>query len=462
MSIRLRLTLLYSAILAITLIAFSAILYITQAQVTYNDLKASLARQAAPLVNDNGPRRLLEHPDQLPPPGNFPGRWAQILNLDGSVIAHTSDLSDTLLPLSAAGLPAVQNGTEWFETAQVEGQPLLIYSAPVTTQGRVTQIVQVATPITEREQSLNTLRLILIIGSAIVILGAFAVGWVLSGAALAPIDRITHTAQAIGAERNFSRRVDHVGPTDEVGQLATTFNVMLSELESAYRQLQQTLESQRRFVADASHELRTPLTTIRGNIELLKNNAPIDAKERADVFSDTKDEIERLIRLVNQLLILARSDAGRMLPLAPVPLKGLIEDVCRQAKQLAPQRTIVCDAALDVHALGDHDALKQVLVILLDNAITHTPPHARIEINAARANQQIAIKIRDSGPGIAPELLPHIFERFYRGDSARSGQGMGLGLSIAKELMEAQKGTIEAESELGRGTVFTINLAQEN
>jgi signal transduction histidine kinase len=364
------------------------------------------------------------------------------------------------LPISAAALQAVQNGIDWFETAMVDEQSLLIYSAPVSTQGRVTQIVQVATPIAEREQSLNTLRLILLVGSAIVILGTFVVGWVLSGTALAPIHRMTQTAQAIGAERNFSRRVDHAGPKDEVGQLATTFNAMLSELESAYRQLQHTLESQRRFVADASHELRTPLTTIRGNIELLKNNAPMDAKERADVYADTKDEIERLIRLVNQLLILARSDAGRLLPLAPVPIKPLIEDVCRQAKLLAPQRTIVWDSALDVNALGDHDALKQVLVILLDNAIAHTPPHATINITTALANQHITIEIKDTGPGIAPELLPHIFERFFRGDRARSGQGMGLGLSIAKELMEAQKGTIKLESQPGEGSTFTVTLPQ--
>lgn len=466
MSIRLRLTLLYSALLALTLILFSTALYLTQAQVTLNDLKTNLTRQAGPMVN--GLRRFAERTDQPSPTsptlGNFPlpGRWTQIRNAEGVITAHTNDLSDSSLPLSDAGLKSVQTGKDWYETAEVQDQPLLIYSTPVTTQGNTVQIVQVATPVTEREQSLNTLRLILSIGSAIVILAAFAAGWFLSGAALEPINRITHTAQAIGADRNFSRRVDHQGPKDEVGQLATTFNAMLSELESAYRQLQKTLESQRRFVADASHELRTPLTTVRGNIELLKNNAPMDAKERADVLTDTKDEIERLIRLVNQLLILARSDAGRMLPLAPVPIKPLLEDVCRQAKLLAPERNIVCDSSLDVSAQGEHDALKQVLVILLDNAIVHTAPTAAVRLSAELEQQRIAIKIKDSGAGISSDLLPHLFERFYRGDSSRSGAGMGLGLSIARELVEAQKGTIEVSSQPGQGSTFTIRLARSN
>ena len=134
-----------------------------------------------------------------------------------------------------------------------------------------------AFPIAQPQQSLNALRLVLVVGSSLAILAAFALGWVLAGTALRPIQRITQTAQAIGAERNFGRRVEHKGPADEVGQLAVTFNAMLAELESGYRQLEDALYSQRRFVADASHELRTPLTTVRGNIELLRREPPIDA-----------------------------------------------------------------------------------------------------------------------------------------------------------------------------------------
>jgi two-component system, OmpR family, sensor kinase len=307
---------------------------------------------------------------------------------------------------------------------------------------------------------LNTLRVILIAGDTLVILAAFAIGWFLAGAALAPIHRITQTAQAIGAERDFRRRVQHIGPNDEVGQLAITFNTMLTELESAYRQVEQALDVQRRFVADASHELRTPLTTVRGNIELLRQDVPMDDKERADVLADTKEEIERLIRLVNQLLVLARADARHPLRREPLPLKPLIEDVCRQTKLLAPRRTITVEAVDDVTVLADRDALKQVLLILLDNARMHTPASAAVSVTTVIADGRVAIKIRDTGPGIAPNLLPHIFERFYRGNVSRSGGGTGLGLSIAKELLEAQDGSITVDSQIGQGSVFTMTLPQ--
>jgi signal transduction histidine kinase len=475
-SIRLRLTLLYSAILTLTLIAFSTILYATQSHATYDGIKANLMRQADGM---SGPRRFPGPPNQPPaegaPPGGpppganlpddaLPGRWTQTRSLDGTVLSRTLDLGDVTLPLSPKGLRTVQNGTGWFETAQVEDQPLLIYSQPFTpqggSQGGVVEIVQVAFPIAQPEQSLRTLRTILVIGCGLVIVTAFAIGWVLAGTVLRPIHRITLTAQAIGAEHDLRRRVQHTGPNDEVGQLAITFNAMLAELESAYRQLEQTLESQRRFVADASHELRTPLTTVRGNIELLRRDPPIDAKERADVLTDTKDEVDRLIRLVHQLLVLARVDAGQSLRREPLPIRPLLEDVCRQSRLLAPQRTILYEPPPDVLVLGDRDALKQVFLILLDNALVHTSPGATVGMTAVTAEGHVAISVRDTGAGIAPDVLPHIFERFYRGQVSRSGRGTGLGLSIAKELVEAQEGTIRVESQIGQGSVFTVTLPQ--
>ena len=159
---------------------------------------------------------------------------------------------------------------------------------------------------------------------------------------------------------------------------------MLAELESAYRQLEDALDSQRRFVADASHELRTPLTTVRGNIELLRREPPIAAEERAEVLADTTEEVDRLIRLVNQLLVLARADAGQALRRDPIPVQPLIEDVCRQARLLAPRTEIQCEAPADVLVQGDRDALKQVLLILVDNALVHTPAGTPVALTASR------------------------------------------------------------------------------
>ncbi len=475
MSIRLRLTLFYTAILALTLIAFSTILYVSQTRATYDSIKTNLVGQVAGFV------RATEHAPG-PPPGQsqtapvpvspppdkpivtdlssntLPGRWTQTRSITGTVMGQTPDLSGTTLPLSVQGFETVQGGSGWYETAQVDNEPLLIYSLPHTTQSGVTVIVQVAFPIAQPQQSLNALRLVLIVGSSLAILAAFALGWVLAGAALRPIQRITQTAQAIGAERDFSRRVEHKGPPDEVGQLAVTFNTMLAELESGYRQLEDALYSQRRFVADASHELRTPLTTVRGNIELLRREPLIDAGEHADIVADTTEEVDRLIRLVNQLLVLARADAGQTLRANPIPVQTLVEDVCRQAKLLTPNTQIHCEAPADVLVQGDRDALKQVLLILVDNALVHTPAGTPVIMTALAAAAQVVFSVRDSGPGIAPEALPHIFERFYRGQASRTGRGAGLGLSIAKELVEAQGGTITVQSQLGQGSVFTITL----
>jgi signal transduction histidine kinase len=256
MSIRLRLTLLYTAILATALIVSGVTLYAIQSQLTLDIVKTNLGRQADAFAH--GPMRPPRGGYQ-PPEGTLPGRWTQLRGLDGAVIGRTGDLSEATLPLSPEGLVTVLNGRGVFETTELDGEPLLIYSIPIIREGAEV-IAQVAAPIAERAQTLSNLRSILIVGGVLVILAAFAISWFVGGTALEPIQRITHTAQAIGAEHNFSRRVPHIGPNDEVGQLATTFNSMLTELETAYHQLEESLDSQRRFVADASHELRTPLT----------------------------------------------------------------------------------------------------------------------------------------------------------------------------------------------------------
>jgi signal transduction histidine kinase len=298
----------------------------------------------------------------------------------------------------------------------------------------------------------------LLIGSSGAVIAAFGIGWLLAGFTLRPINRLRLTAQTIGAERDFNRRVDHSGPNDEIGQLVTTFNNMLAELQAAYVQVEETLQAQRRFVADASHELRTPLTTLRGNIGLLQREPPISGEDRTDVLTDMVEETERLMRLVNELLVLARADAGRPLEQEPVRLKPLVEDVYQQVKLLAPQRSIICRSEADVSVLGNGDALKQVLLVLLDNALNHTPPEAVITLATAPNNGQIEIWVSDNGPGIAPAHLPHIFDRFYRGDAARSSPGTGLGLAIADELTQAQHGTITVQSQVGQGSVFTLSF----
>ncbi len=458
MSIRLRLTLLYSAILALTLVVFSIALYVTVSRVTLNVLADSLADEATRLVNSKYFE--LDHIDYPARKFAAPETYVQTISFSGDVVDRTSNLGSYTLPLTETGLRRCRTGEPKTEITSTENGRLLIYNQPVKRQGRVVGVAQLARSLVDYDQSLNTLKRLLMIVGSVVTVAAFGVGWVLAGAGLQPIHRITQTAQTIGSERDFNQRVHYEGPADEVGQLATTFNGMLTELEDAYRQVEQALQTQRRFVADASHELRTPLTTIRGNLELLRREPPISVEDRVAVLSDVVEECERLIRLVNDLLVLARADAGRPLRREPVRVKPLVEDVCRQTKILDPGKSIRCDDLGNVAVAGNRDALKQVLLSLVDNALKYTPAGGTITIETTVEGGKVAIQVQDDGPGVPPDVLPHIFERFYQTDTARTGAGFGLGLAIAKTLVEAQDGTISVKSAVGEGSTFTIRLTQ--
>lgn len=457
MSIRLRLTLLYSAIVAMTVVAFGLAVYAITDRVTMDAAEQTLIAEA---------RQMADRPVFVPGPVERPERpfpapetmFIQVLYPDGSLAGKTTNLGNYQLPLSAAGLQACQNGQEWMEATSTESGRLLVYSRPVEIRGEYLGIVQVARSLADYDQSLGTLQRMLLIGGVAATCLAFVFGWLLAGTALRPIHHITETAAAIGAERDFGKRVEYRGPRDEVSQLARTFNAMLTELQSAYRQLEESLRVQRRFVADASHELRTPLTTIRGNLGLLQREPPIAPDDQVAVLGDMVGETERLMRLVSSLLMLARADAKQPLHSEPVPVAPLIDEACRQVRLLAPAREVTCTQEDGLAVLGDRDALKQLLLILLDNALKYTPDGAPIEVEAAAAGERVRVSVRDHGAGIPPDALPHIFERFYQADEARSNGGAGLGLAIARALAEGQGGTIAVASQVGQGSTFTIEL----
>jgi signal transduction histidine kinase len=482
MSIRLRLTLLYTAILALTLIAFSLILYVAQSQYTLGILKQDLALSA-----QRASRGLLMAYSRQGAFGHrpgfvFPGRpdseyreqalrefrvrdVIRVLTVEGEVIGPPANPDDTTLPLIEESLHAVRGGEALAETVQVEGERWLIHSDPVIADGEVVGIVQVARSLAERDRSLKALSAALVVGTLLTTTVAFGIGWLIAGFTLRPIHRITQTAKAIGEERDLTRRVEYDGPNDEVGQLASTFNTMLDRLQDAYQQLERALELQRRFVADVSHELRTPLTTLRGNLGLLRRRPPIQGEERDDILSDMVEESDRLIRLVSDLLTLARADAGQRLRSEVIQVKPLIVDACRQARLLDPDRTITCEPILDVSVHADRDALKQVLLILLDNALKHAEGSISVVTRVVDSGDTpnpsdplIGIIVGDAGPGMEPDVLSHLFERFHRGGNTRASPGAGLGLPIAKALVEAQNGTLTVESQVGQGSVFTVAL----
>ena len=469
MSIRLRLTLLYSTILTLTLVIFGVALYSIQAQDTMNALKQDL-RMSSDRMKEAILRGTPEHPPSdrnqfdSPPPQSFEEysgekifqdlrerEIVRILDADGNLVASPFGRSEDALPLSEEGMEALQNQQEWWSDEIVNDEHMLIYSHPVLQNGVTIEIVQVARSLVERDRTLRSLAVTLGISGLVMILVAFGVGWVLSSMSLRPIDRITQTAQAIGDERDFTRRVDYVGPQDEVGRLASTFNQMVSELQDAYRKVEHALQMQRDFVADVSHELRTPLTTLRGNLGLLGQESPAPAEEQADILNDLVEESDRLIRLVNDLLLLARADAGRNLVKEPVAVQPVIEETTRQVSLLEPERQIHLDVQADLEIIGDRDAFKQVMIILLDNALKHSD--GKIDVQAELSETAVQIGVRDYGEGIRPEVLPHVFDRFYRDEDRATIPGFGLGLAIAKALVEGMGGKITIESELGRGSV---------
>lgn len=470
MSIRLRFTLLYTLILALTLTIFGVALYTLQARDTLDSLKQDLVLGAnklaeATLRTDSRPAPPPDESFPNPIPfdefsseqefQSFPEREiARVLNASGQLVASPFGREGDTLPLSDEGLQALQSGQDWYETATVSGEAMLIYSRPVILNDEVVNIVQVARPLIERDRTLQSLATTLLIAGSLITVIAFGIGWFFSEITLRPIHRITQTAQAIGDERDFTRRVMYTGPPDEVGQLASTFNSMLSRLQHAFQKVEHSLQMQRNFVADVSHELRTPLTTLRGNLGLLRRTPP--PEEQADILNDMVDESDRLIRLVNDLLLLARADAGRSLAKEPVDVSALLEETCRQARQLDSQRQIQLDAPTDLTILGDKDALKQVLLIALDNALKHSTDN--INVSAEQKNTMVEIRVQDFGKGISPEKLERVFDRFYRGDDASTIPGFGLGLPIAKTLVEAQGGEIILESALDKGSTVVLHF----
>lgn len=470
MSIRLRFTLLYTFILALMLTVFGVTLYAIQAQSTLDSLKQDLQMGAnktadAALRSDSPDERPAPPPDdgQKPPvsfdefsggdPQAFPEREiARILDFNGNLVASPFGREADELPLSAEGLQTLQSGNDWWQTETVSDEEMLIYSRPVIVDDEVEYIVQVARPLTERNRTLQSLATTLISAGSLITLIAFGIGWVFSGVTFAPIHRMTQTAQRIGDERDFSRRVDYAGPQDEVGQLASTFNAMLTRLQDSFQKVEHSLQMQRDFVADVSHELRTPLTTLRGNLGLLRRK-PLD-EEQTDILNDMVDESDRLIRLVNDLLQLARADAGRNLAKESVDISALLEEVVRQAQLLDPQRRIQLDAADQLQVRGDRDAIKQVLIIGLDNSLKHSS--GGVEVISKKLDGWAEIRIQDHGDGIQPKTLSHVFDRFYRGEESTSG--FGLGLSIAKTLVERQGGEIQMQSEVGKGSALILRL----
>jgi len=317
--------------------------------------------------------------------------------------------------------------------------------------------VQVSQPLTSVDATLQRVLILLIAGTAATIILAGGVGLLMSWLTLRPIDRITQTAGRIARTPDLGRRLPVSKTDDEVGRLVNTFNAMLERLHRLF-------QAQQGLVADVSHELRTPLTTIRGNLDLLRRGAADDPGERVAALDAIESEVDRMNRLVADLLLLAQADAGMKLEKQPVELDTLILQVYRQAQLMATSHALGNERVAirlghEDQAIveGDPDRLQQLLLNLIDNALKYTPGGGSVTLSLYHDRDWVRVSVADTGVGISPDALPHIFDRFYR--AQRNGRkGAGLGLSIARWIAEAHGGGLTVESQVGKGSTFTLWL----
>jgi two-component system OmpR family sensor kinase len=268
---------------------------------------------------------------------------------------------------------------------------------------------------------------------------------------------MTETAGAIAAG-DLSQRVRRPEERGEVGRLGSALNGMLSQIEAAFAERTASESRLRRFVADASHELRTPLTSIRGYAELLRKDALVDDASRRRAAERIEHEASRMGLLVDDLLLLARLDQGRPLERFSVDLGTVVRDAVEAARAVDHQRRISLEVSGEVRVSGDAARLRQVFDNLLRNAVIHTPAGTPVHVSVRRDGQRAVITVADEGPGLAVDQSARLFDRFYRGSEARTGEGTGLGLSIVSALAAAHGGRALVESAPGRGTVFTVEL----
>jgi len=302
--------------------------------------------------------------------------------------------------------------------------------------------------------SLEIVRRVLLFGLPLMLAIAALGGYWLTSRSLAPLGRMAEQASQITSQ-SLHTRLDAGAAAKELETLAASFNELLSRLD-------QSFESMRRFVADASHELRTPLSVIRGeaDVALSQDRKPSDYRQSLALILD---ESRRLSRLVEDLLNLARADAGHVrLRVEEFYFNDLISECCRSAEPLASARGVRlwCHSPGDLSFHGDEALIRRLVMNLLDNAIRYTPEGGQVSVSVEPEDVGMRLRVADTGIGIAPDAAPHVFERFYRGDKARSRQdgGFGLGLSIVKWIAESHRGEVELETRPESGSTFIVTL----
>ena len=383
-------------------------------------------------------------------------RLVQIIDANGAVLARSANLGAQRLPVSAALLARLGAGHTVYETLHdFAEEPTRLVTLPLRVGARAPwRAVQVAGSLDDVQNVLNVAAGLLLVMSAVLWLSVGAAGAVLMRRVFGAIDDVVQKAHRIG-EEDLSQRLPHPGTADETGRLVDTLNEMLARIERGF-------DVQRRFTADASHELRSPLSRLRCELELALRR-PREPADYIETLRSGLEEVERLTLLVEELLTLARIDAGQEQGRAErVELNRLVEDALARMRPIAQARRVELrlDAPEPVRAKVAPGAASLVLDNLLDNAIKFSPGGSCITVQLGVDGAHAVLRVRDAGPGVRGEELERIFERFYRGPSARPGStpGMGLGLALSQALVRANGGSISAANGTPRGAVFEVRL----
>jgi heavy metal sensor kinase len=451
--VRARVTAWYVLLLAVILATLGSFLLLRLRAGLVAEVDEGLGAQAAGVLADDDGLAVIAG---RPVAGLSPGETAaQLVSASGQVKERAGSAAPDQSLLSPARLRRVLAGDQ--VRAEVRVGPARaryrLLALPGNAGGSGTALV-LAAPLADVDRSVERLRLLLVVAGPVALALAGGGGWLLTRAALRPVDRMSEQADAIGADR-LGERVSVPDAADELTRLARTLNGMLERIEHG-------VVTQRRFVADASHELRTPLAVMRAELEVaLRDHTR--AADAAEVLDSAAEEVARMSQIVEDLLTLAHRDENRLeLLLEPVDLAKVATGVAVQLRPLAEAAGVqlAVDAPAGAVVLADRARLTQVVTNLVDNAVKFTGAGGSVRVRVWEADDGAGLAVADTGPGIAPEHLRRVFDRFYRLDPARSRArgGSGLGLAICRELVEAHGGRIWAQSVPGTGSTFTLAL----
>ena len=344
-------------------------------------------------------------------------------------------------------------GTPFRGTAEIAGWRVETRRVPVADSPP--WFLQYARRVSEVQDTAARVKLFLAFGVLGGALLALLAGLATARRAMEPITELTAAAREIERSRDPSLTIPHPEADDEVAELARTLDAMLGALDASRSETESALVRQREFVADASHELRTPLTSVLANLELLEEEL---TGEQRDTAASALRSSRRMRRLVADLLLLARADAGRQAPHQAVDLSEIVTDAAAELEPVAGDHEISVSAPGGMHVAGARDELHRLVLNLMENALRHTDPGTAVEATVERRNGAVVLSVEDDGPGIPPELREKVFERFYRGSGDRSGSS-GLGLSIVRAVAESHKGSVRLEEPLdGRGARFVVRI----